>query len=289
MIKKIILISIIISIILLITNISFCFDASLSTDNNIIDINSTIKLSLKISNDKNEKVNIKNIKWIENFDIVWQNQYQSSSSKITIINWKTNAINTTNYTIILYLKAKKSWEYTIWPATIQIWNKIYNTNYLKIKVTWQNIMINNNNNKNNNTSINTNNSYDTNDINKQLKTKSIKINNAKQYNTTLFVIAIMILLWASMIIYVLKDKNIYINNKKQTINVTNIDNKHKSHITINKIKWKLSFLEEYWIENIKTKTYSEILQELNKKNIFLTQEEKDILKNELLYKFKNME
>lgn len=121
----------------------FAFDASLSTNTTNANINSSIQLTLKLSVDQNAQVKIAKIKWLENFDVVWQRQFQSSSSQVTIVNGQTKSVNTTTYTLILSLSAKKSWDYTIWPAILEIWNKTYKTNQVDVKITWAKIMLNN--------------------------------------------------------------------------------------------------------------------------------------------------
>jgi len=277
------------------------FDANLSVNQNVSDINQPIKLTLKISDDTDKPLTVQQIKGLENFKIIWQNQFQSSSSQITVINWKTKAINTTNYTIILVLQAKNPGNYTIWPAIIKLWNQIIKTNSVKVKITWQKIMINNTpssalSNLSSGNSLSSNNNFSKNSLSintGELQIQPIKLNNQNNYlPQILFWISLLILIWLAILIYVLnnwKEKENYIPTKfdSQTNDNSNLentlDNKNQSYDLEDEL-WFLA--SKYWIENYKTKTYSEILQELNKKWVTLSEQEEEILKKHLLYPFK---
>ncbi len=121
----------------------FAVDASLSVNTTNVNINTPIQLTLKLNVNQNTQVKIAKIQWLENFDVVWQRQFQSSSSQVTIVNGQTKSVNTTTYTLILSLSAKKAWSYTIWPAILESWNKTYKTNKVDVKITWAKIMLNN--------------------------------------------------------------------------------------------------------------------------------------------------
>ena len=276
------------------------FDANLSVNQTIADINQPIKLTLKISDDTDKPITVQQIKWLENFNIVWQNQFQSTSSQITVINWKTKAVNTTNYTIILLLQAKNPGNYTIWPAIIKLWNKTIRTNSVKVKITWQKIMLNNTQSSNNLSFSNNNPSKNSLSINTgELQISPAKIKTQNDYlPQILFWISLLILIWIAILIYVLKswkEKETYISTKinsqtNENISISNnsnlktiSDNSQNSYDLADEL-WFLS--SKYWIENYQTKTYSEILQELNKKWITLQEQEEELLKNYLLYPFK---
>ena len=88
---------------------TFAINVNLQAQPTQADINNPIKLILKISanSDENGNISVEEIKWLDNFQIVGQNQFQSSSSQITIINWKTKSVTNINYTLVFDLVAKK--------------------------------------------------------------------------------------------------------------------------------------------------------------------------------------
>jgi len=215
----------------------FAFDASLSVDKTTSDINTPIQLTLTINNDQNWQVAVKEIKWLQNFDIVGQRQFQSSSSKVTIINWKTQSVNTTVFTLLLSLSAKKGWNYIIWPAVLQVWKKEYKTNSVNVKITGAKIMLNNtknyqpqqNNNQIHNPVWNVRTlQQNTQQAVQQPKIKDFekevkKVNQNHQY--IYLIIALLLLVWIVVIIYVMKQekekslgKNSNIINEKNGIN-----------------------------------------------------------------------
>jgi len=278
----------------------YAFDVSLNVDKNQVDINEPINLIVKITDDRNEDLVIKDIKGLENFKIIWQQQFHSSNSQITIINWKTKAINTTTYTFILTLKAKKDWKFTLWPAIIQSWNKEYKTNTVDITVSWQIITnyptantiqqnnLNNFPNQTNTTSqANTNTTNQSNNFEKFENIPTIH----KNTDYLPLIIAIFIILGASLLIIVNKhnsknSSSVAYTEKQssQTIKSESNTEEHQSNkYNINNI----SFLSKYWIESPETKSYSEIMKELKEKEIKLSDKERKIIEDELLNKFKN--
>ena len=154
--KKIILTLIIFSSISLKT---FALDATLETTNKQIDINNPIDIKLTIESDETDSwaIEIQNIKWLDNFDIVNQSQYQNSSTSISVIDWKTQKETKIKNFLELSLKAKKSWDYTIWPVVIKSWENTIETNSIDLKVEWEKIFLNNQNNTNNSQTITNNN------------------------------------------------------------------------------------------------------------------------------------
>ncbi len=123
----------IVSFLIFIPNI-YSFDANISTDSRNIKLNETFNLNLKIDLKDSKNINIDRIKWIENFDLLWQSQSQQSRSRTTIVNWKTDTISKQIINVNYLLKAKKSWEYVLWPIILSEWNNIFNTNSLVLNV-----------------------------------------------------------------------------------------------------------------------------------------------------------
>jgi ATP-dependent Zn protease len=278
--------------------ISWAVDINMDVNPKESDINNPIQLKLEITTDQNANIELKWIKWLENFDIVWQRQFQSSSSQIKIINWKTESITKTTQTLILILQAKKAWTYTIWPAVLDIDWKTYKTKQIQVKITGAKIMIWNaqnsinqlqqaNNNQVNqqwnstpqaNLNEDSNKDNDTNntDNQKEIDTE----NNSNPWLLIIILINGIIILWIILLVYSLK------NNKeeKQDINTETFTKNKKE---VKQKESPLSFLEKYWIKNPETKSYSEIMEELKNNWIYLSNEELKTLEKELVDKFKN--
>ncbi len=123
---------------------TYAFDANLELDKNQADINDTIDLKVWISSDTWWQIAIKQISWIENFDIISQSQSQSSASKVVIVNWQTQTKTESKIYLDLVLKAKNKWDFEIWPATLTDWSWDVLTNTVKVNITWDNMFINNN-------------------------------------------------------------------------------------------------------------------------------------------------
>jgi len=265
----------------------FAFDASLSINTTNVNINNPIQLTLKLTIDQNVQVKIKQIKWLKNFNVVWERQFQNSSSQVTIINGKTKSVNTTIYNVVLSLSAKKSWDYTVWPAILEVWNKEYKTNTVNVKISWAKIMLNNTQNYQPQQTIQT-----------QQNTSQPKIQNFEneikkiqfQDNTKIYlIIALLIFIWLIMGIQSYnnskKEKNINIEDEeiweihtiedenkqvkentidfeKQQLEYPNIDDEDFENKLDKVFKQKLA--QKFNIPNIYNKTYTEILEKVNK-------------------------
>jgi len=109
----------------------------INTDKKEYNIEEDILFRINISSDENSSQLIVN--WLDNFQIVWRRQTQSNYN----INW----VQTSNLNLNLKLLSKKSWEYTLWPVSIKSWtwitSKLITSNTIKIKITWERIMVNN--------------------------------------------------------------------------------------------------------------------------------------------------
>lgn len=108
---------------------------SLETNKKNFDINDPIQLKATIVADGNENITVK---WIANlswFQIIWRSQSQSYQN----INGQHSAQIQLNYT----LKAKKKWEYALWPLVLSQGTGKILSNTVKIKVTWEQIFLGN--------------------------------------------------------------------------------------------------------------------------------------------------
>ena len=283
-------------IILFIFTISwvFAFNADLSVNNNTANINNPIQLTLKLTIDQNGPVKIKKINWLENFSVVWQRQFQSSSSQVTVINGQTKSVNTTIYNVVLSLSAKKAWDYTVWPAILEVWNKEYKTNTVNVKISWAKIMLNNTQNyqpqQNTQTQQVHNPVWWVRTI--QQNTQQPKIQDFEKEvkkieqpdNTKIYLaIALLIFVWMVIVVYLSqnKEKTVSVeedekweiqsieeeknelkqNNidfEKKTIEYPSLDDENFESKLDNVFREKIQ--QNFNISNIKTKTYDEILQ-----------------------------
>lgn len=265
----------------------FSFDANLRLDKKETDINDYIQLRVEIHSDEWWEIWISNIAWLENFEIISQSQSQSSSTSMVVVDWKTQSKIKTSHNLDLTLKAKKKWDFILWPATLKSGNDKITTNSVKIKVSWDNLFVNNNH-----LNINTNQWWT--NLN---KTKQNIINSGEKdiekYDNVvkkdfdnkneiiLFLFVLFIMWWW---LYFLLNKKTKIAEKKKESNKENEDRKEevdfeKKEIEIiypeindpnfiNKLEqvFKHKLYKKYNIKNIENKTFDEILDESNDKN-----------------------
>ena len=118
------------------TNI-FAFSANISTNWEKFDINDAINLKIVMESDDSWDISISKIWWIENFEVLWKSQSQSSSFSTVVINWKTEMKSKISHILSLRLQAKKDWNFTIWPVEILNWQKKFKTNSLNLEISWK--------------------------------------------------------------------------------------------------------------------------------------------------------
>ena len=266
----------------------FAFDANLQLDKKETDINDYIKLRVEIHSDEWWEIWISDIAWLENFEIISQSQSQSSSTSMVTVNWKTQSKIKTSHNFDLTLKAKKKGDYTLWPATLNKDNEKIKTNKVDIKVSWDNLFINNNHLNVQPNSLWTNlNKTNTNKINNEEKSID-KYDNIKKMdfddNKEFIILILVILIISGWFYFILKKNSKIVNNKDDNKQGNKQNDKEEVDFEkkttqiiypeindihfINKItqvfKQKLS--EKYNIKNIENKTFDEILNELDDKN-----------------------
>ena len=201
---------------------TFALETNLSVDNSVSNINEYLNIRLQISSD--DLASIKQIKilWLDDFEKVWQSQSQSSSSKVVMINWKTESKTTTIINFDLQLKPLKNWEFEIWPAIIDTWSWEIKTNVVKVKIDWTNIWIWNNNFLNWNNLINNKNIWNKNlgqmqkfvSTEKQSKSE-INLGEYKNNNELYLLILVLILAWVWWYFLIKNDSWTYKNNKEK--------------------------------------------------------------------------
>lgn len=195
------------------------FDANLSLDKKQIDINDYINLELEVNSAWVNDVLIKEIKWIEYFDVISQSQSRSSSSSVVIIDWKTETQKQAKVILNITLRAKTKWNYEIWPAILSDWIEEIQTNVVNLDVSWEQLFINNNQINN---SINQNNQKlsqtdDEQDYNNNSNQEEVEINDysdvaKKQFNDNknLYLLFWILILISLIIFYILsKNKEIF--------------------------------------------------------------------------------
>ena len=255
---------------------TFAFESTLKVDKKEVALNDYINLTLDISSYEWWQVWIKNIKWIENFDIINKGQSQKSSSSVVIINWKTETKTKSIINLNFTLKPKVKWEFNIWPAILEKDKQEVTTNIVSVKVWWKSL---NPNTVQNNSIINL-----WNNINN--KTDTIKnIEKKEFYDKWIYLLIIVLLITWAWYYFLLKKNNII--NKKQekdlennNIKTNSKQNKNNNEIDFEKqnIEIKYPSLDDkdflnkidnifrekifkiYNIKNIKNLTFEEILK-----------------------------
>jgi len=134
----------------------FAFDAQMQVDKTNVWLWETFNLRFEVKTSTWGNISIKDIKNINNFNIVWKSQSSSSATQIVVENWKTKSKSITTYNLDLVLQARNKWKFNLWPAIInQDWKNI-KTNSIIINVSnlssVNSISRNNNVNSNNSTS-----------------------------------------------------------------------------------------------------------------------------------------
>ncbi len=274
----------------------FASEAVLSLDKTKVDINDYINLRLQISITKWWTVEVSDIKWLENFDIIWQSQSQSSSTKVVLINWETKTELETILNLELTLQAKNKWKFSLWPAILKNNNEEIKSNIVEIEVFGDKLFMNNNH-----LNINTN---TTSLANNSLWNNTMQTNNTKKEDVVidtyddiekqdfqdnkelylLFLAILLLLFWWYFFIKkkpnVLKDlKNNSFKQKKKE----EIKQKKEEEIDFEKVKKDISYpgltdndfinkisdifkqklYVKYKIKDIYNKTFEEIKKEIN--------------------------
>lgn len=254
---------------------TYWFDWKISVDKENININENIKLNISISSNWNRNIDIKEIKWIENFEIISKSESQSSSISSKAINWETKIENNTNYFLNIILTAKEKWVFTIWPAIIEENWKENKTNTIKIKVDWEKLKmlspdipnINNNQYSINNDNLNeiiddflwNRWNFDRQKI-ENLDTNKTEEENNNNYFLYFLIIFLIIFLILTIYLYnksnkKLKERINKLETKKDFIYPNNDDENFLYEIEkIFKIK-----IEDFLQTKIQNKTYTEIL------------------------------
>ncbi len=281
----------------------FAFNASLQLNKSEININDYVNLRVEISSTQWWEIWIIDIKWLDNFDLISQSQSQNSSTNIVSVNWKIQNETKTTINLDLTLKPKVKWEFTLWPATLE-WNwwEVL-TNSVKIKVWWDSLFVNSNQNKINNLWIQNNPQKDI-----KIETyNDIEKRNFDNNDDLYLLLIILLITWIwlyllnknnpNLLVKILwnkkenwskkenwnkdkdkdKDKE-YIESNNKKINFENIEKINYPEINDSNFIQKIDIIlrekikNNYGVKNIKKLTFDEIL-EIIKQDI---KKEKDI-------------
>ncbi len=261
---------------------AFAFDTKMQVDKTNIWLWETFNLRFEVKTSSWGDIAIKDIKNINNFNIVWKSQSSSSAAQIVVENWKTKSKSITTYDLDLVLQAKNKWKFELWPAIIsQNW-KDMKTNSVIVNVTDIPIVSNTPSNMSNNNSLN---NWSKNSITKE----TIENNN---YDIIYFILIIIWVVWTLFYLNKkwllfeknmkkeennnvntennnIKDEKIVIDNKNEVkqVNFEEIE-KTFDYPEINDIDFNTKIDEifrkkiksKFWIWNIDWLTYEEILE-----------------------------
>lgn len=206
---------------LFITN-TFAFDANLKVDKTNLDINDVLNLRVELSSTEWWEIAIKQIKWLEKFNLISQSQSQSSSSSVVVVNWKTQSQTKTTINLDLILKPKNKWDFEIWPAILSKGKEEIKTNKIEIKVSSNWVLLNTQKNikvqKNIWNSVTTNiwNFWKNNVLDKEIETyDNVEKKNFWNYSILILFIVILFitLIW---FYFIFKKKDILQKNIKKS-------------------------------------------------------------------------
>ncbi len=267
----------------------FAFDASLVSNKTNYNLWDNINISLKLETTKWWKFQIKTIKWLENFNIIWQSQSQSSASSVEIINWVTKSVTKTTLNLDLILQAKKSWKFEIWPAIISDWKNEIKTNSIVINIwKWFSSLLGTSKIIQNNNVSNSVNNINKNDLwwNENLNVKKYSESNLSVY--VLFLIVLLWVIWTLLFLYnkwllfenkkinkkEWEEQNDFVELNKENDEKINFEERKEIEIKypsledddfeekIDKI-FRQKIYKEFHIKDIDSLTYNEILEKIN--------------------------
>lgn len=265
----------------------FSFDASLEVNSQEIDINNSFNIIVNIKWDNIENIQITNISWLEDFNILRQSESQNSVSQTLIHDWQEVSKNIHSRVLSLLLQAKQKWNYIIWPVELTNWEETFTTNSLDLKILGEKKFLNNSFNSNILTQTNQDNTNKKlleniqGDSVETIEGEKIKFFN---YNFYTFIIICCVLLFTFLYWLYFGIKK-YKQNMTHPVISDNINSENESSI-ISEQKWEYPWLDDndfmekitiickekiatqYHINNISYKTFDEIIQELkNMENI----------------------
>jgi len=268
--------SFVVTFVLFVWNI-YALNAELKVDKNNYNINDYINLVLEVEYEESWKIEVKNIKNLDKFNIVSQSQSNSSRTNIIVVNWKTKSKKVSKVNLNLVLKANQNWEFEIWPAILQNWSWTIESNSVKIKVGWSNLNVLQNNST---APKKSNEDKDKNEDEKNIKSEEKIDDNTDYGNNYELYILLLVLFLSSVIFYFLLNKSIKNKNMKKTNiseveKVWNIKENKPIKITYPKIEqpnfineittiFKNKIWEKYSLEKIENLTLREIVEKIPK-------------------------
>jgi len=189
---------------------TYAISIEVTTDKNNLTVWDIFNLSIEIEGNIDWSLNLWEIKWLENFDLLHTSQSQSSSSKVVFINWKAEHESKILYSINYTLQANKIWDHTVWPITLRNLGTDMVIAPIDINVWWTLIWLN---------SKNDDKIYDIfeNNNNKEHEDDIVVIDKDENFVSIWSVLFILfIFIFTFVLFYYLKNKiNLSINNIKK--------------------------------------------------------------------------
>ena len=112
----------------------YSFDANISVNKEEVSINDYTKVRIEVNHDNTKNIEIKEIKWLDNFVILEKTSWTNSSSNIIVVDWKTTTQSKYSDFIDLIISPKKEGTFDLWPAVIESNDEKKETNIIPIKV-----------------------------------------------------------------------------------------------------------------------------------------------------------
>lgn len=250
---------------------------SMALDKTDIKINENFVVSIDVETTFSWDLEISNIKWLEQFITLWQ----ENSNQVSIINWEKSS----KYTLKISLQPTKSWDFEIWPAELKIWDEVINSNTVKLKVSSEKIIVPDNeddeesvSNENNNKNINKwnwNNQNLNNDIRWSKGSVEDIFHEFMYYQVFIILLLILVFLYTQKINKknkIIKDfetgeidkmidrKHLLIKNIKKLLKNAELLNKTDFYQELNKLFRE--YFDILWYQNTDIMTLKEI-KELN--------------------------
>lgn len=247
------------------------FEVKITSDKTILNINEQLNLKIEVIYDNTEAEEIKEVSlaWIENFRIMSKSQTQENREQMSSINWKVEKVSRSINSINLLLSPTKEWEFTLWPVFIDTENESKETESINIKVEWKKQV-----------------SSNIKDIQEVIKDNSNDKITAKELSNKYIIYFLIVWLLASILIFSVilfykhredislekdegdkgeEDKSIEKDEedfeKEDEIVYPELDDKDFVKKTEKILYAKIS--KKYNIKNIKTKSYEEVLENLD--------------------------
>lgn len=110
------------------------FDVGIALNQREVSVDDYFTLQIEVQMDDWKDLEVEEIKWLENFELISSSQSQASSTSISVINWKAETISKFVNSINLVLKPLNEWKFLLWPVVIRWEDEVKETNSLEVSV-----------------------------------------------------------------------------------------------------------------------------------------------------------